>query len=312
MAKNIKDRTNRQNVQRILTIIQQRLGSTRTYELGICCFVGINEYSDEICELVEPDSKITQFYYSCANKFHIEPAEKYIGNNVSGVLVFANGNECLCYQFVSGQFVKLFGINGHLIKSHKKGGFSANRFARLADESRHNYIVRIADRIRDLINSSLESPCTPNKVECQTNLSNRIWIFGSDDIVQMFQTYWVGLSQVKINSGGFLNFNSNTINNNQYWLEFLSKPVGNEYERNYEQIKLYLDTNPDMLDFDKSAKSEVKFFIEKTSGQFQDLLPNQIPFPTSSSKFYLDLVLFEYVGVKYFANQEQYLLDGTN
>jgi len=301
MAKNIKDRTNRQNVQRILTIIQQKLVGTRTYELGICCFVGINEYSDEICELIEPDSKITQFYYSCANKFHIEPAEKYIGLNVSGVLVFANGNECLCYQFVSGQFVKLFGINGNLTKSHKKGGFSANRFARLADESRHAYIVRIADRIRDLVNENLAT---------ETNLSEKIWIFGSEEITQMFQTYWSGLSQVKIMSGGFLNFNSNTINNTQYWLDFLSKPNPNEFESYYSQIKLLLDTNPDMLDFDKSAKSDVKFFIEKNTSK--DLLPNQIPFPTSTSKFYTDLFLFEYVGVKYFANGDHYLPDGTN
>jgi len=301
MAKNIKDRTNRQNVQRILTIIQQKLVGTRTYELGICCFVGINEYSDEICELVEPDSKITQFYYSCANKFHIEPAEKYIGTNVSGVLVFANGNECLCYQYVSGQFVKLFGINGNLTKSHKKGGFSANRFARLADESRHAYIVRIADRIRDLVNENLA---------IETNLSDKIWIFGSEEITQMFQTYWAGLSQVKIMSGGFLNFNSNTINNTQYWLDFLSKPNPNEFESYYKQIKFLLDTNPDMLDFDKSAKSEVKFFIEKNTSK--NLLQNQIPFPTSTSKFYIDLILFEYVGVKYFASQEQYLPDGTN
>lgn len=301
MAKNIKDRTNRQNVQRILTILQQKFSEgLRAHELGICCFVGINEYSDEICELIEPDSKITQFYYSCANKFHIEPVDKYIGTNTSGVLVFANGNECLCYQFASGQFVKLFGINGHLIKSHKKGGFSANRFARLADESRHNYIVRIADRIRNLVNSSLE---------LGTDLSNRIWIFGSEDIVQMFQTYWAGLSQVKIMSGGFLNFNSNTINNTQYWLDFLSRPNPNEFESYYGKIKLYLDTNPDMLDFDKTNKSETKFFIEKNPEQSQG---NQIPFPTSSSKYYLDLVLFEYIGVKYFSNGDQYFLDITN
>lgn len=300
MGKNIKDRTNRQNVQRILTIIQQKLG-TRTYELGICCFVGIDEYSDEICELIEPDVKITQFYYSCANKFHTEPAEKYIGLNVSGVLVFANGNECLCYQFASGQFVKLFGINGNLIKSHKKGGFSANRFARLADESRHAYIVRIGDRIRDLINEGLAT---------ETNLSEKIWIFGSEEITQMFQTYWVGLSQVKIMSGGFLNFNSNTINNTQYWIDFLSKPSANKFESHYREIKLLLDTNPDMLDFDKSAKSETKFFIEKNTSK--DLLPNQIPFPTSSSKYYTDLFVFEYVGVKYFALEDHYLPDGTN
>jgi len=290
MAKNIKDRTNRQNVQRILTVIQQRLvGSGFDYnQLGIFCFVGINEFSDEIVEFIEPDNKIVQFYYSCANKFHIEPTEKYIGTNVSGVLVFANGNECLCYQFMRGQFVKLFGINGNLTKSHKKGGYSANRFARLAEESRHAYIVRIADRLKDLDNLP--------------GLSEKIWIFGSEEIVQMFLTYWTQqMSHVKISHGGFLNFNSNTIANNQYWIDFLSKPSDMAHDIYYKEISQTLNVNPDLLDFDPANKANpnIRFFIEKTPRE--NSLPNQIPFPTSKSQFYNQLGLFEYVGIKYFS-----------
>ncbi len=291
MAKNIKDRTNRQNVQRILTILQQKLvGSGLNYnQLGIFCFVGIDEFSEEVVEFIEPDNKITQFYYSCANKFHVEPTKKYIGLDISGVLVFANGNECLCYQFVGGQFVKLFGINGNLTKSHKKGGYSANRFARLADESRHVYIVRIADRLKELDNLS--------------SLSDKIWIFGSEDIVQMFLTYWTQqLAQVKISYGGFLNFNSSTIANNQYWIDFLSKPSGMTYESYYNEITQALDTNPDLLDFDPANKTNTKFFIKKTFTE--KLEQNQIPFPTLKSKFYNKLGLFEYVGMKYFSYLE--------
>jgi peptide subunit release factor 1 (eRF1) len=60
-ASNIKDRTNRQNVQRLLTILNKRLSNinlslslslSSIYNLGVFCFVGINEYGEEIIEFI--------------------------------------------------------------------------------------------------------------------------------------------------------------------------------------------------------------------------------------------------------------------
>ena len=282
-AKNIKDRSNRQNVQRLLTILNQRLTNINFnihYLLGLFCFIGINEYGEEIIELIEPNIKLDLFYYSCSNKFIINIIDKYIKIDVDGAIIFVNGNECFGYKFINGQFVKIFGLNGNLVKRHKKGGFSANRFARIAEESRHLYIIRICDRLKEL------------------NSLNTILIYGSDEMVEMTMK----LSPIKLIYGGFLNFNSNTILNTKYWLEILSKSHEKNYDDKYEEILNYLAINPDILDFNPSNKDNMKYFFDKLSTDSNKFKSNQIPL-ISSSKYYSQLVLFEYIGVKYFDNQ---------
>ena len=172
------------------------------------------------------------------------------------------------------------------MKRHNKGGFSANRFARIAEESRHLYVVRICDRLREL-----------------DTLNN--WIFGSDEIVQMV----LKQTPIKLNNGGFLEFNSSTISNRKYWLEFLT--LKENYEPKYKEIIEYLATNPDILDFDPKNKNSMKYFIsveKKTQSNFQEIgdklknNKNQIPLDISS-KYYSQLFIFEYIGVKYYNYQ---------
>ena len=284
-AKNIKDRSNRQNVSRLLTILNQRLSNINLnthYELGLFCFVGINEYSDEIIEFIEPEIKLDLFYYSCSNKFETSITSKYIGIKISGTIVFANGDECLGYQFKQGQFIKIFGLNGNLVKRHNKGGYSANRFARIAEESRHIYVVRICDRLREL----------------SLNGEEKIWIYGSDEIVEQI----LKTSTIKLFSGGFLNFNSNTIRNTKHWLEVLTKSQEKNYDSIYKEILEYLELNPDMLDFNPVNKNKMKYFIDMKHNQTDKLEQNQIPL-SSSSKYYSKLVIFEYIGVKFYNTQ---------
>lgn len=285
-AKNIKDRSNRQNVSRLLTILNQRLSNINLgshYELGIFCFVGINEYSEEIIEFIEPEIKLDLFYYSCSNKFETSITSKYIGIKLSGTIVFANGDECLGYQFKQGQFVKIFGLNGNLVKRHNKGGYSANRFARIAEESRHTYVIRICDRLREL----------------SLNGEEKIWIYGSDEIVDLI----LKTSSIKLFSGGYLNFNSNTIKNTRHWLEVITKSQEKNYDLIYKEILEYLELDPDMLDFDPVNKNKMKYFINKLeSDQIDKLEQNQIPLLTSS-KYYSKLVIFKYIGVKYYNTQ---------
>lgn len=304
-ASNIKNRSNRQNVQRLLTILNQKFLSVNlnvNYLSGIFCYVGINEFGEEIVEFIEPDIKLDLFYYSCSNKFETEILVKYIGNNFEGTIIFVNGDDCFGYQYILGEFLKIFGLNGNLVKRHNKGGYSANRFARIAEESRHLYVVRICDRLREL------------------NTTNN-WIFGSEEIVQMV----LKQSPVKLNYGGFLDFNSSTISNRKYWLEFLTKKEN--YDCKYKEIIDYLATNPDMLDFDPKNKDSMKYFIlnskkvvsnniNKLINKYPKKKPlvlsgapknlhkfswesNQIPLEISS-KYYSQLCIFEYIGVKYY------------
>lgn len=209
---------------------------------------------------------------------------KYIGNKFEGTIIFANGDDCFGYQFIAGEFVKIFGLNGNLVKRHNKGGYSANRFARIAEESRHLYVVRISDRLRELV--------TTNN-----------WIFGSEEIVQMV----LKQSPIKLNYGGFLDFNSSTISNRKHWLEYLT-PKEN-YDLQYKEIIDYLATNPDMLDFDPKNQDSMKYFILNSKkdlsngiGKLTNKLTNkqnQIPLAITS-KYYSQLCIFEYIGVKYY------------
>ena len=287
VAPNIKNRSNKQNVQRLLTILDKKFSLINlnvNYQLGIFCYVGINEFGEEIIEFIEPDIKLDLFYYSCSNKFETDLLSKYIGNNFSGTIIFANGNECLGYQFTSGDFKKIFGINGNLVKRHNKGGYSANRFARIAEESRHLYVVRICDRLR-ILNTEIN------------------WIFGSDEIINMITKQ----SPIKLNHGGFLDFNSSTISNKKYWIEFLRKKEN--YDNKYIEILEYLETNPDMLDFDPKNKKLMQYFISNSKtnkisnlDNKKEKESNQIPLDITS-KYYSQLDIFEFIGVKYYDYQ---------
>lgn len=283
-----------------MTILNQKFSNINLnihYQLGIFCFVGINEYGEEIIEFIEPDVKLDLFYYSCSNKFETTLLSKYIGTKYSGTIIFANGEECIAYQFVRGEFVKIFGLNGNLVKRHNKGGYSANRFARIAEESRHLYVVRICDRLKDLvINKEISTS--------QNDETNNNWIFGSEEIIQMI----LKQSQIKLSYGGFLDFNSSTISNRKYWLEFLTKKEN--YDNYYKEILDYLVTDPYMLDFDPKNKNSMKYFMI-VNKNIQDnksyLEKNNIPL-LQSSKYYSKLCMFEYIGVKYY----NYDIDNNN
>lgn len=225
------------------------------------------------------------FYYSCANKFETYITSKYIGSNIIGTIIFANGDECLGYQFKQGQFVKIFGLNGNLVKRHNKGGYSANRFARIAEESRHLYIVRISDRLNEL----------KNKFNSTDSKELNIHIYGSEEIVKMV----IKQSPVKLINGGFLNFNSNTIKNTIYWMELLTKSAEKNYDSQYAEILEYLELNPDMLDFDPDNKDTMKYYMEKKILDTNKLKTNQIPLIVSS-KYYAQLNVFDYIGVKFY------------
>lgn len=253
--------------------------------MGVFCYIGINEYGEEIIEFIKPEIKLDLFYYSCSKKFETSLLSKYIGNNISGVIIFANGNDCLGYQFENGDFVKIFTLNGNLIKRHKNGGSSSNRYARIAEESRHVYGTRICDRLE--------------KLKTKNN-----WIFGSDEIVQMV----LKRSPIKLNNGGFLDFNTSTISNKKFWIEYLIKKEN--YDEKYKEILYYLETNPDILDFDPKNQNMMKYFmINASSKKFNTGIninthtnEKQIHLEITS-KYYSQLCMFEYIGVKYYNYQ---------
>lgn len=276
-AKNIKNRINRHNVQRLLTKISENI-DVKKYQNGLFIYVGIDEFDKEIFELIEPNAKCDIFYYNCSNKFDTDTIKNYLETH-SGSIVFANGKECIIYEH-KNEFIKKKHINANLIKRHKKGGQSQVRFGRLAEESRTHYVSYIIDYL--------------NQINTKNN-----WIFGSDEIVGMIMERKNEI-YVPIKKGGFYDFDSTSINNTRHWLKYLTELDDNINDKIYEQILYYLDTKPDFLDFDPKNANNMKWFITKLP-LTNELLKSESNIKLiSTSKHYSRLNIFDYIGVKYF------------
>ncbi len=249
---------------------------------GIFIFAGIDETGCEIFEYVIPENKIELFIYNCSHKFDTSLISKYMEKH-SGSIIFANGSDCYIYEWNGGKFNKIKHINANLIKRHKKGGQSSIRFARLAEESRLHYVTHVVDYL--------------NQIQTINN-----WIFGSDEIVKMIMERKSEIN-ISLSNGGFFNFNDTSISNTEYWLNYIEKK--NNYDKYYEKILYYLNTDIDRLDFDINNKDQMEFYIEQKQSTNQSINQlnsdnKQIPLLVDS-KFYGRLQIFEYVGVKYFA-----------
>ncbi len=269
-AKNIKDRLNRHNVVKILTKIFE-FSKNITFENGIFIYAGINDNKEFIFEYIIPNIKSHIFIYNCSNKFILDYIDKYI-ETYDGSIIFVNGNECIIYDF-KNKFNKFKHINGNLIKKHKKGGYSSNRFQRLSDESKTHYVTHIIDYLNLL-------------------KTNNNWIFGSNDMItKIFERK--NDIYIKLNNGGFVDFNNNTINDSK-WIDYIKYKINND--KYYEKVCNLLNLDVDMLDFDINNKNMMEFYIVKNK---LDNSPNEIILDKSSI-YYEKLIFYEYIGVKYF------------
>ena len=289
-AKNIKDRKNRQLVIRTLIHIGEKL-KTISNTKGLIIFAGTDIDSNSILEIIEPQNELDIFSYKCQNKFNIDPIRKYF-DSYDGSIIFANGDECIIYQF-DGKFKKFKHINANLINRHKKGGQSSVRFARLAEESRQIYITHVIDYL--------------NLLKTSNN-----WVFGSDEIRQMiFEAKTKNKLNIKISDGGFLDFNSDTINDKKRWLSYLTNQKDQTQQFDIlDQFVYYLDTNPDMLDFDSNNKSHIKYYLKQKPSKSDISDPKYIEIDQSYSNYHR-LKIFDYIGLKYW-NQTMDLLDNLD
>jgi hypothetical protein len=124
-------------------------------------------------------------------------------------------------------------LNGNLIKRHNKGGQSSVRFSRLAEESRHHYIIYCADYIRKLI------PCQPS--------NTRVYIFGSDELKTKLLGY-TGLKDYKLLTAHiFYSFTDDTIKD-KYFNDLFAKSDFDGNIRNLELIDM-INTDSDKLLF---------------------------------------------------------------
>lgn len=93
----------------------------------------------------EPFRPMNQTLYNCGPWFDTSPLASLMGDDKRFGFVIVDGNGAL-FAILQGNNTEILQkISVDLPKKHRKGGQSSVRFARLREESRHNYIRKVAE-----------------------------------------------------------------------------------------------------------------------------------------------------------------------
>jgi peptide chain release factor subunit 1 len=149
-AVNIKSRVNRQSVQEAITSAQERLKLyTAIPANGLAIYCGTVMTETGVKKLtfdLEPFRPINTSLYMCDNKFHVEALMTILheSEDIYGFIVM-DGNGCLFATLRGNTTEMLFKFTVDLPKKHGRGGQSAQRFGRIREEKRHNYLRKVAE-----------------------------------------------------------------------------------------------------------------------------------------------------------------------
>lgn len=94
---------------------------------------------------IEPFRPCQSFLYRCENKFHSECLNYLLEDDEKFGFIIVDGGGALFATLQGNQRTILQKITVELPKKHGRGGQSANRFARLREEKRHNYVRKVAE-----------------------------------------------------------------------------------------------------------------------------------------------------------------------
>lgn len=149
-ASNIKSRVNRLSVLDAITSAQQRLKLyNRVPPNGLLLFCGTittDEGKEKRVTIdIEPHKPINTSLYKCDNKFHCEAICELIDNEDTYGFIVMNGDSCLYGTLQGNTRSVMYQFSVDLPKKHGRGGQSANRFARLRLEARHNYVKKVSE-----------------------------------------------------------------------------------------------------------------------------------------------------------------------
>jgi peptide chain release factor subunit 1 len=152
-ASNIKSRVNRNSVLDAITTATCRLKLYRNVPKNGLVILAGNIIDDsgrekKLSLAFTPNKPIKKFVYYCDSQFHLEQLiEAYSENNKKIGYLIIDGNGTYFYT-VSGSNIELLEeYSVSLPKKHAKGGQSSVRFARLAEEARHNYITKVSEKL---------------------------------------------------------------------------------------------------------------------------------------------------------------------
>jgi peptide chain release factor subunit 1 len=138
---NIKSKPTRLAILSALKHIQVYLKSHKLPDNGVALF------ASEDLQVIIPPQPITTFIYKCDKQFHIDSLYNlYVTHDQYGV-VLVSGNCVFMYTLTAIKCTLLYKYAVSLQSRQKKGGQSAPRIARLAEEKRHIYVKQITEKI---------------------------------------------------------------------------------------------------------------------------------------------------------------------
>ena len=113
--------------------------------------------------LLDPPKKLTMAYYRCDNKFHLDAILEMFDDDKKIGVCLVSGKELLIYVLtLSGSHIDynmIRRVDIVLANKHNKGGQSSNRFGRIVQIVRNNYVDIIVQNI-------VESYMYDNNTKC--------------------------------------------------------------------------------------------------------------------------------------------------
>jgi|SRR6478609_8126867 len=152
-AGNIKSRVNRQSVESAIISAQQRLKLyNKCPKNGLAIFsgevVGADRKEKKLVIDFEPFKPINTTMYMCDDHFHIEALESLLADDRTFVFLIVDGNGFTLATLSGNAREILDDDDVNLPSKTRRGGQSSNRFARLREEAKHEWIRKISERLK--------------------------------------------------------------------------------------------------------------------------------------------------------------------
>lgn len=150
-AANIKSKQTMTSVQNAITSTREKLKLYKnTPPNGLIVFCGQilmedNKTEKKLTLDIEPFKPAQNFLYRCENKFHSSCLSYLLEDDEKFGFIIVDGGGALFATLQGNVRTILQKITVELPKKHGRGGQSANRFARLREEKRHNYVRKVAE-----------------------------------------------------------------------------------------------------------------------------------------------------------------------
>lgn len=162
-AGNIKSRVNRQSVETAIVSAQQRLKLyTKCPRNGLAIFsgevVGSDRKEKKLVVDFEPCKPINTTMYMCDNRFHIEALEALLVDEKTFVFVIVDGNGYTLGTLSGNTRDIVDNETVRLPSKTRRGGQSSNRYARLRDEAKYEWVKKVCERLKkNLLDTSFLS-----------------------------------------------------------------------------------------------------------------------------------------------------------